>query len=120
VGQRRGLGLATGEPLYVIGIDAGSNAVTVGPRESLECGGLLTAAVNWMLPAPPKAGTRATIKIRSQHAGAGGTLEPLDDGTVRVRFDVPQSAVAPGQLAAFYSGERLLGGAPIERSEPGA
>jgi tRNA-specific 2-thiouridylase len=118
VGQRRGLGLAGGQPLYVLDIDASANAVKVGPREALAASGLSTRRVNWLLPAPPAAGTRAHVKIRSQHTPVPATLEPLDDGGARVVFDVPQSAVAPGQLAAFYAGDRLLGGGPIERAEP--
>jgi len=116
VGQRRGLGLATGEPLYVLGIDAGANTVMVGPRPALFADGLVTSTVNWLLPGAPQPGTRASIRIRSRHEAAGGTLEPLADGRVRVRFDEPQSAVAPGQLAVFYAGDRVLGGAPIERA----
>jgi len=116
VGQRRGLGLAGSEPLYVIGIDSGANTVTVGRREELLADGLITSPANWLMPRPPRAGTRASIRIRSRHDPAAGSLEPLADGRVRVRFDVPQSAVTPGQLAVFYAGDRVLGGAPIERA----
>jgi tRNA-specific 2-thiouridylase len=116
VGQRRGLGLPGSEPLYVLEIDAGANTVTVGPKPELLAEGLITSAANWLLPRAPEAGTRVTVKIRSRHEPAGGTLEPLADGGVRVRFDAPQSAVAPGQLAVFYAGDRVLGGAPIERA----
>ena len=114
VGQRRGLGLAAETPLYVIGIDAGRNAVTVGPRAALESPGLVTAAANWLMPAPPAAGTRAQVRIRAHHVPADATLTPRDDGGVEVRFDAPQAAVTPGQLAVFYDGDRVLGGAPIE------
>jgi tRNA-specific 2-thiouridylase len=120
VGQRRGLGLATGERLYVIAIDPDRNAVTVGPRASLAAAGLVTAPANWLTPAPPAPGTRVEAMIRSRHAPVAATLEPLVDGRVRVTFDAPQSAVAPGQLAAWYAGDRLLGGAPIERALPAA
>jgi tRNA-specific 2-thiouridylase len=113
VGQRRGLGLSAAEPLYVLSIDAGRNQVTVGERRELERPGLRTAPVNWLRPAPPAAGTRAEVRIRYQHAGAPATLTPLDDGGVDVRFDEPQNAVTPGQLAVFYDGDRVLGGAPI-------
>ncbi len=120
VGQRRGLGLATGERLYVIGIDPDRNSVTVGPRAALAAGGLETAPANWLTPAPPAAGSRVEAKFRSQHAPVPATLEPLEGGRVRLSFDSPQSAVAPGQLAAWYAGDRLLGGAPIERALPAA
>jgi len=116
VGQRRGLGLSDAEPLYVIGIDAAANTVTVGPRRELLADGLITAPANWLMPRPPRPGTRAEVRIRYHHEPAWGSLEPLADGRVRVCFDQPQSAVAPGQLAVFYAGDRVLGGAPIERS----
>ena len=61
-------------------------------------------------------GTRAEVKIRYHHAAAGCRLHPLEDGRVEVRFDAPQPAVTPGQLAVFYLGERVLGGASIERA----
>ncbi len=114
MGQRRGLGLAAAEPLYVLALSAGDNAVVVGPRAALDAPGLRTAPANWLMPAPPAPGTRAEVKIRSHHAAAPARLEPLADGRVEVRFDVPQPAVTPGQLAVFYAGDRVLGGAPIE------
>lgn len=118
VGQRRGLGLAAGEPLYVLALDAGRDTVTVGPRAALEAPGLVTTRVNWLTPAPPADGTRAVVKIRSQHGGAGATLHPRADGSCEARFDQPQAAVTPGQLAVFYDGERVLGGAAIEQALP--
>jgi len=113
IGQRKGLGLSAPDPLYVLEIDAVANRITVGPRHALESPGLVTGAVNWLLPAPPAAGTRAAIKIRYQHAPAAGTLHPREDGGAEVRFDTPQAAVTPGQLAVFYDGDRVLGGATI-------
>ena len=113
VGQRRGLGLAAGEPLYVLGIDAARNAVVVGPRAALDSPGLVTEPVEWLTPGPPAAGTRVLAKIRYNHAGAAATLHPREDGACEARFDEPQPAVTPGQLAVFYAGERVLGGAAI-------
>lgn len=119
VGQRRGLGLAAPEPLYVLAIEAERNTIVVGPRGSLECAGLVTEAVNWLLPAPPAPGTPAEVQIRYQHAAARATLHPMPDGAVEVRFDTPQAAVTPGQLAVIYAGERVLGGASIARARRG-
>ena len=116
VGQRRGLGLAASEPLYVLSIASADNTVVVGPRRALEAPGLLTTSANWLTPVPPAPGTRAEVKIRYHHAAAGCRLHPLEDGRVEVRFDAPQPAVTPGQLAVFYLGERVLGGASIERA----
>jgi len=117
VGQRRGLGIAASERLYVIGVDAGRNTVTVGPRAALDAPGLVTATMNWLMPAPAAAGMRVQARIRSHHVPAPATLEPLENGGVRVTFDVPQPAVTPGQLCVLYDGDRVLGGAWIEPEE---
>jgi tRNA-specific 2-thiouridylase len=120
VGQRKGLGVAMRERWYVLAIDAGANTVTLGPRASLERTGLVTSGMNWLMPAPPAAGTRVLARIRYNHAGASGTVWPAADGGVEVRFDEPQVAVTPGQLAVLYAGNRCLGGGAIERSLGGA
>ena len=118
VGQRHGLGLAAAEPLYVLALDAARDAVIVGPRAALGAGGLVTGPVNW-LGAPPAPGTRARVRIRYGHPGAAATLHPAADGTCEVRFDAPQDAVTPGQLAvAGDEAGRVLGGAVIERALP--
>ncbi len=113
VGQRRGLGIAAPEPLYVLAIDAARNAVVVGTKAQLDAPGLVTVAANWLQPAPPAAGTRATVQIRSHHVPAAATLHPREDGGVEVRFEQAQAAVTPGQLAVFYDGDRVMGGAGI-------
>ncbi len=113
IGQRRGLGVSSPEPLYVLGIDAASNRVTLGPRAALAAPALETERVNWLVPSPPDDAFRADVRIRSAHAAA----PPSSRGaSVEVRFDVPQTAVTPGQLAVFYDGERVLGGAAIRRA----
>ena len=116
VGQRRGLGIAAAEPLYVLSIDAARNAVVVGPRAALETPGLVAGPVNWLMPTIPAAGTRAQVQIRAHHVPAAVTLFPLAHGELEARFDVPQAAVTPGQLAVFYQGDRVIGGAPILRA----
>jgi len=120
VGQRRGLGLSAPDPLYVLGVDAGTRTVTVGPRAALACEGLETGAVNWLVPHPPAGAFRAAAKIRAQHRAAPATVEPAAGGGLRVRFDAPQLAVTPGQLCALYDGERVVAGAPIARAVRGA
>jgi tRNA-specific 2-thiouridylase len=115
VGQRRGLGIATGEPLYVIATDPATQRVTVGANDRLYRASLVARDVNWIswpdLPAP----ARAQVKIRNKHEAAAATLYPAaGPGRVEVRFDEPQRAVTPGQGAVFYDGDLVLGGGWIE------
>jgi tRNA-specific 2-thiouridylase len=114
VGQRKGLGLSSPVPLYVVGIDAGSNSVTVGPRDALLRDTLTASGVNWISGRTPPAGTRVTAQIRYRHREAAACLTPLEDARVQVTFDEPQSAVAPGQAVVFYDGEVVVGGGWIE------
>jgi tRNA-specific 2-thiouridylase len=114
VGQRKGLGLSSPIPLYVVGIDAGSSTVTVGPREALERRSLTASGVNWIAGQAPAAGTRVTAQIRHRHKEAAATLTPLDGNRVEAVFDVPQSAVAPGQAVVFYSEDAVVGGGWID------
>jgi len=114
VGQRKGLGLSSTIPLYVVGIDAAAQTVTVGPRSALERWLLDASGVNWISGKAPAAGTRVTARIRHRHREAAATLTPGTDADVRVTFDEPQHAVAPGQAVVFYDGELVLGGGWID------
>ncbi len=114
VGQRRGLGIAAGEPLYVIATDAATQRVVVGPDAALYRDELAAGAVNWISIAPPDAPVRARVKIRNKHEAAPATVFPESDQRVTVRFDRPQRAVTPGQAAVFYNGDLVLGGGWIE------
>jgi tRNA-uridine 2-sulfurtransferase len=115
VGQRKGLGVATGEPLYVIATDAQSQRVTVGRNEELLRASLTAREVNWVSIAGLLAPARAAVKIRNKHAAAPATVYPTADAArVDVRFDEPQRAVTPGQAAVFYDGDLVLGGGWIE------
>jgi len=115
VGQRKGLGIATGEPLYVIATDPLSQQVTVGRNQDLLRAHLTARDVNWVSIAALEAPARAAVKIRNKHAPAPATLYPTADAArVEVRFDEPQRAVTPGQAAVFYSGGLVLGGGWIE------
>jgi tRNA-specific 2-thiouridylase len=117
VGQRKGLGIAAGEPIYVVGKDAASNTVTVGPREALLAPGCSAADCNWLVD-PPSAWTRCTAKIRynaepvpaqmraASSAAAPGAAQP----DLEVRFAEPQPAVAPGQAVVCFDGDRVLCG----------
>ncbi len=112
VGQRRGIGIAAAERLHVLGLDATSKTVTVGPASALDKTGLFARRAAWPAGAP-SGPVSATVKIRYRDPGTPATVVPADDG-VEVRFDRPARAVAPGQAAVFYRGEEVLGGAWIE------
>jgi tRNA-specific 2-thiouridylase len=114
VGQRKGLGLSSPIPLYVVGIDAGSNAVTVGPRSALEKRELTASGVNWIAGTTPAPGTRVTAQIRHRHKEAAATITPVDADRVSVVFDEPQAAIAPGQALVMYSGDEVVGGGWID------
>jgi tRNA-specific 2-thiouridylase len=114
IGQRKGLGLATGIPLYVVGIDADDASVTVGAREDLERDTLTASRVNWMSGDTPVSPIRASARIRYRHTEAPATITPVGDDKVHVTFDAPQSAVTPGQAVVFYEGDVVLGGGWIE------
>jgi tRNA-specific 2-thiouridylase len=110
VGQRRGLGVATGEPLYVIATDPLTQRVTVGAGADLLRARFQARDVNWISVAALDAPTPAQVKIRNKHAAAPAMLFPSDGGGVEVVFDAPQRAVTPGQAAVFYDGPSVLGG----------
>ena len=114
VGQRKGLGLSSPIPLYVVGIDAESSSVTVGPRNALERTELTASGVNWIAGDPPLNGARVTAQIRYRHREAAASLAPLPGARVHVTFDEPQTAVAPGQAVVFYDGDVVVGGGWIE------
>ena len=113
IGQRKGLGVALGRPMYVVGIDASTNTVILG-EEGRQLADTLTAGpVNYVSIAPPAAPLRVQAKIRYQAPAAPATLTPLPGGMARVAFDAPQRSVTPGQSVVFYDGDKLLGGGCI-------
>jgi tRNA-uridine 2-sulfurtransferase len=116
VGQRRGLGVALGEPAYVLDVDAPANRVTVGPASLLARRGLVADRVSWVAGRPPADGPfEAAVRIRYRGEDAPAVIEPTADG-VRVEFREPQRAVAPGQSAVIYRGDEVLGGGRIVES----
>jgi tRNA-specific 2-thiouridylase len=119
VGQRKGLGFATGERRYVLRIVPGDNEVVVGDKEELLALGLVASEVNWLTAAPPEAPLACTAKIRYRHTAAAAVVTALPDGAARVTFTEAQTAVTPGQAVVFYDGSRVLGGGWIEHATPG-
>ncbi|MBN2706593.1 MAG: tRNA 2-thiouridine(34) synthase MnmA [Deltaproteobacteria bacterium] len=113
IGQRRGLGVASREPLYVCALDFTRNRLQVGTREQALRQSFQVASVNWLLPFPD-APLPLECQIRYRHRPALATLTPLPENRARIDFVTPQFAVTPGQGAAFYAGDRLLGGGTIE------
>lgn len=117
VGQRRGLRVAVGSPLYVTDLDPATSTVTVGPRDALEARVAMGSGVSWLCP-PPATPIRADVKIRYHHPAAPAEVIPLPGHRVRVHFDEPQVAVTPGQALVFYDGDEVLGGGWIDHREP--
>jgi len=116
VGQRRGLGIAAGRRLYVLGLDGRRAAVRVGPAAGLEVAGFYGSSARWYLP--PPWGRELVVRHRYSRRQPRAVLEPLAGERVLVKFIQPERAVAPGQLAVFYQGDRVLGSAWIERTIP--
>ena len=114
IGQRKGLGIASTVPLYVLGIDADAGAVMVGPRTALERVRLTASGVNWIGIAAPARRVRVTAQIRHRHKPAPGVVCALPDGRAEMIFDDPQAAITPGQAVVFYDGEAVVGGGWIE------
>jgi len=114
IGQRKGLGLSSPIPLYVVGIDAATSQVTVGPRDALERSTLTASRVNWIAGTAPAAPVRGLVKIRHRHADAAATITALNGNRAQVDFDAPQQAVTPGQAAVFYDGDEVVGGGWID------
>jgi tRNA-specific 2-thiouridylase len=110
VGQRKGLGVATGSPLYVIQINGDKRQVVVGGQEELYSRTLRAHRVNLIAVDDLHEPTRVTVKIRHRHEAAPATLEKSGKGEVLVTFDQPQRAITPGQAAVFYDADVVVGG----------
>jgi tRNA-specific 2-thiouridylase len=113
IGQRRGLGIGGGEPLYVTRIDAGTNTVVAGPESSLFRRELVARSVNWASRDEPMEAIRLQVKVRYRNPAVPALVTPVGEGSVLVRFDEPQRAIARGQWAVFYDEDILVGGGVI-------
>jgi tRNA-specific 2-thiouridylase len=110
VGQRKGLGVATGSPLYVIQISGANKQVIVGGEEHLYSRTLCARRVNLIAVNDLHAPMRVAVKIRHRHEPAPALIERTGDDEILVSFDEPQRAITPGQAAVFYDGDVVVGG----------
>ena len=113
VGQRKGLGIALGKPVYVQKIDAVTNTVTICEQQDLYSSTLIASDFNWIVGCAPQTACACKAKVRYRKQEKAATAIPLEDGTVKVVFDEPLSAIALGQAVVLYDGDVVLGGGTI-------
>ena len=113
IGQRKGIGIAAGEPLYVIAIDKEKNSVVVGKEEDVYGDELIADDVSYIAATGLKEPVKVNAKIRYLHRASPAHVFPLDGDQVRVKFDKPQRAITPGQAVVFYDGDNVVGGATV-------
>ena len=114
VGQRRGLGLSIGEPVYVTEIETKTNTIVVGQAGALLQDSMVVNQMNWIPFNQISKPIRAIAKIRYRDQGEMATISPINDDEVKVVFDQPRRAIAPGQAAVFYHQDVVLGGGWIK------
>jgi tRNA-specific 2-thiouridylase len=110
IGQRRGLGVGTGEPLHVVRLEPGARRVVVGPRAALACDRVTLRGVNWLGDGTPAEGEAVDVRVRSTSALLPASLHLTSGGAAEVRLVRPEFGVAPGQACVFYRDDRVLGG----------
>ncbi len=114
IGQRKGLGLSSSEPLYVLEIKPESAQVVVGARDALGRTRLSARGVNWIGGEAPDDWLGVSAQIRHRHQAAAAKVRRTDDGRIELEFDAPQTAVTPGQAVVFYQADEVLGGGWID------
>ena len=114
IGQRKGLGIAAAQPLYVIGLDAGRNRVIVGDRTNATQQECSVQRVNWVSIAEPSAPIRAEVQVRYRSLAVPVTVVPLENSRAKLVFDEPQFSITAGQAAVWYDGDIVLGGGVFE------
>ncbi len=116
IGQRKGLGVSSPKPLYVLALEPETNRIVVGDDPAaLERDEFIASNCNWIAFDSPPPQVQANVKIRYNHAGTAATITPLSDTRAKIRLHAPQRAVTPGQAAVFYHNDLVLGGGWIER-----
>jgi tRNA-specific 2-thiouridylase len=116
IGQRRGIGIAGPQPLYVTNIDADRNRIVVGEQDDLLSKEFTAAGVNWVAFDELGESVRAEVCVRYRHQPAEATITPSENNRVRVKFDEPQRAITPGQATVFYRGDEVVGGGWITKA----
>ncbi|AFY78819.1 MAG: tRNA 2-thiouridine(34) synthase MnmA [Hydrococcus sp. C42_A2020_068] len=116
IGQRKGLGIAAAEPLYVVKLDPVMNRVVVGNRDSAGRSECVVGRMNWVSIPEPTTPIRTEVQVRYRSSPAPVNVIPLGESRVKLAFDEPQFGITPGQAAVFYDGDVLLGGGIIEKS----
>ena len=117
LGQRKGLGIALGEPVYVCDKDMEKNTVTVGPNEALFATTLVAKDWNWICIPDLAEPIQVTAKARSRHQEQPATVYPMENGWAKVVFDTPQRAITPGQAVVLYQGDVVVGSGTIVATE---
>jgi tRNA-specific 2-thiouridylase len=120
IGQRKGLGIAAAEPLYVLRKDLARNTLIVGPESALGKRSLRAAELNWVAGAPPREPVQAQVKIRYKAVEVQAEVAPSGENEALVTFERPLRDITPGQRVVFYDGEECLGGGTIQREEGAA
>lgn len=116
IGQRKGLGIAAAKPLYVVGLDAKSNQVIVGDRDSIQSPECTVSRVNWVSMAQPESPIAAEVQLRYRSKPVPVTVVPLENSAqVKLVFDEPQVGITPGQAAVWYDGDIVLGGGILDQ-----
>ena len=113
IGQRKGLGIAYPEPLYVVKLDMAKNQVVVGNNQAVFADSLIAEKMNWLAFDELKEPIKVNARIRYGAREGMGVVAPFDNGRVKVTFDKPQRAVTPGQSVVFYNGDQVVGGGII-------
>ena len=115
IGQRKGLGITTPKPVYVIDLDVENNRVVVGDDSALDRDEFTVSSCNWIPFDNLTESIEVTAKIRYNHPGTAATVTPMDNGGAKVKLHTAQRAITPGQAAVFYQDDLVIGGGWIMR-----
>jgi tRNA-specific 2-thiouridylase len=115
IGQRKGLGIAYSEPLYVLSLDTKENKIVVGTREEIISSSFIANDLNWIALESLNDKMEVSVKIRSAQNPTAARIEPFDGDSVKVTFNLPNDSITPGQSAVFYQDDLVIGGGVIER-----